>query len=94
MPCHQSPPTPPCPPGSPRSLARPPCRRVVQQQKALVVLLVDLLDASGSILGRVRDLVGEFQQREGSQAGCMPACEGFAAACCASQGCPSDFLVC
>ncbi|KAL4452721.1 hypothetical protein ABPG75_008383 [Micractinium tetrahymenae] len=32
--------------------------KVVQQQKALVVLLVDLLDASGSIMGRVRDLVG------------------------------------
>ena len=26
--------------------------------RALVVLLVDLLDASGSLLGRVRDLVG------------------------------------
>lgn len=30
----------------------------MQHQRALVVLLVDLLDASGSILGRVRDLVG------------------------------------
>jgi len=34
---------------------------VVQQQRALVVLLVDLLDASGSILGKVRELIGELQ---------------------------------
>lgn len=33
--------------------------RVVQQQRALVVLLVDLLDASGSILGKVRELIGK-----------------------------------
>lgn len=32
--------------------------RVVRGARALVVLLVDLLDASGSLLGRVRDLVG------------------------------------
>ena len=31
---------------------------MVKGQRALVVLLVDLLDASGSFLGRVRDLVG------------------------------------
>ena len=30
----------------------------VQQQRAVAVLLVDLLDASGSFLGKVRDLVG------------------------------------
>lgn len=30
----------------------------IRQRKALVVLLVDLLDVSGSFLGRVRDLVG------------------------------------
>ena len=33
-------------------------RRVVRSARALVVLLVDLLDASGSLLGRVRELVG------------------------------------
>ena len=32
--------------------------RNVRTSRALVVLLVDLLDASGSLLGRVRDLVG------------------------------------
>jgi len=32
--------------------------RNVRSSRALVVLLVDLLDASGSMLGRVRDLVG------------------------------------
>lgn len=32
--------------------------RVVRNARALVVLLVDLLDASGSMLGRVRELVG------------------------------------
>ncbi len=31
---------------------------MVRDARALVVLLVDLLDASGSLLGRVRELVG------------------------------------
>lgn len=39
------------------TLPRAGCR-VVRGARALVVLLVDLLDASGSLLGRVRDLVG------------------------------------
>eukprot|EP00884_Botryococcus_braunii_P017452 jgi/Botrbrau1/4390/Bobra.105_2s0036.1 len=30
----------------------------IKQQKALVILLVDLLDASGSFLGRIRNLIG------------------------------------
>lgn len=34
--------------------------RVVQQQRAVVVLLVDLLDVSGSLLGKVRELVGKW----------------------------------
>jgi hypothetical protein len=34
---------------------------VVQGQRALVVLLADLLDASGTLLGRVRQLVGEAE---------------------------------
>jgi nitric-oxide synthase len=31
----------------------------IKGQRALVVLLIDLTDASGSFLGRVRDLVGQ-----------------------------------
>jgi len=31
----------------------------VREQRAVAVLLVDLLDASGSFLSRVRDLVGK-----------------------------------
>lgn len=32
---------------------------MLREQRAVVVLLVDLLDASGSFLSRVRDLVGK-----------------------------------
>ena len=58
-------------PTSPLPAPTPCRRRVVQQQKALVVLLVDLLDASGSILGRVRDLVGAYWG--GGRFACLPS---------------------
>ncbi|EFN51397.1 hypothetical protein CHLNCDRAFT_141029 [Chlorella variabilis] len=48
--------------------------KVVQQQRALVVLLVDLLDASGSILGKVRELVGNNPiMLVGTKADLLPA---------------------
>lgn len=64
----------------PLTHACPGCRsrRVVQGQRALVVLLVDLLDASGSILGRVRDLVGapSLLSSSSALAGCLPPWHG------------------
>lgn len=35
------------------------CNVQVREQRAVAVLLVDLLDASGSFLSRMRDLVGK-----------------------------------
>ena len=54
--------------------------RVVQSQRALVVLLVDLLDASGSILGRVREFVGANPiMLVGTKADLLPAGTDLAA---------------